>query len=146
MRVFTVANSLALVLAVTACAQTPTGTKAAVAAAPAAAKPAVVAPPAPDIPPTTVVLTVGDEKITKAQFESLLAALPEQVRKQAEGPNKRKFAEQFVELKTLAYEARRRHIDQNPEVQKRMELQKDSFLASELYQTFKPEDSALKAY
>src|SRR5450759_1206211 len=118
MRVFTIANFLALLLAMAAGAQTPTGAKPTVAAAPAP-KPAVAAPPAPDIPATAVVLTVGDEKITKAQFEALLAALPEQVRKQAEGANKRKFAEQFVELKSLAYEARRRHIDENPDVQQR---------------------------
>jgi parvulin-like peptidyl-prolyl isomerase len=142
MRVFTIANSLALVLAMAANAQTPTAVKPPV----AAPKPAIVAPPAPDIPPTTVVITVGDEKITRAQFEALLAALPEQVRKQAEGPNKRKFVDQFVELKSLAYEARRRHIDQDPEVKQRMTLQQDSFLASELYQTFKPEDAALKSY
>lgn len=139
MKFFTIAIPLALVLAMSAGAQTPPPAKPAVAIQPAPV-------PAPDIPATAVVMTVGDEKITKAQFEALLAALPEQVRKQAEGPARRKFAEQFAELKTLAFEARRRHIDQDAGVQQRMALQKDSFLASELYQTFKPEESDFKTY
>src|SRR5262252_6216826 len=123
MRFVTFANSLALCLAVAASAQTPTPAQ------------------APDLPPTTVIMTVGDEKITKAQFEALLSALPDQVRAQAQGPNKRKFAEQYAEMKSLAYEARKRHIEQNPAVQERMALQKDSFLASELYQSFKPSEA-----
>src|SRR5215831_4455091 len=151
MRFVTFANSLALCLAVAASAQTPTPAQpqpevAAAAVAKPAATPAATPAPTPDLPPTTVIMTVGDEKITKAQFEALLSALPDQVRAQAQGPNKRKFAEQYAEMKSLAYEARKRHIEQNPAVQERMALQKDSFLASELYQSFKPAEADVKAY
>ncbi len=147
MRFFTFANALALCLAMAASAQTPTPAQAQPKVASAAVPKAAAAPaPAPDLPATTVVLTVGNEKITKAEFEAMLSALPEQVRAQAQGPNKRKFAEQYAEMKSLAYEAKQRHIDQTPEVQQRMALQKDSLLASELYQSFKPEESAVKAY
>jgi parvulin-like peptidyl-prolyl isomerase len=147
MKFVTLANSLALSLAIAASAQTPTPAqpqpKVASAAAP---KVAATPAPAPNVAPDAVVMTVGDEKITRAQFEALMSALPEQVRAQALGPNKRKFAEQYADMKALSFEARRRHIEQNPEVQQRMALQKDSFLASELYQSFKPEESAVKAY
>jgi parvulin-like peptidyl-prolyl isomerase len=147
MRFVTIANSLALCLAVAASAQTPTPAQAQPKVASAAApKPAATPAPAPDLPPTTVIMTVGDEKITKAQYEALLSALPDQVRTQAQGPNKRKFAEQYAEMKSLAYEARKRNLEQSPEVQQRMALQKDSFLASELYQSFKPAEADVKAY
>ncbi len=147
MRFVTFANALALCLAVAASAQTPTPAQQQPKAASAAAPAAAAAPaPAPNLPPTAVVITVGDEKITKAQFEALVAALPDQVRAQAQGPNKRKFAEQYAEMKSLAYEARKQHFDQKPDVQERMALQQDSFLASELYQSFKPTEAAMKAY
>src|SRR5215472_22471 len=99
MRFVTLANSLALCLAVAASAQTPTPAQSQPKVASAAVPtPAATPSPAPDLPPTTVIMTVGDEKITKAQFEALLSALPEQVRAQAQGPNKRKFAEQYAEM------------------------------------------------
>jgi peptidyl-prolyl cis-trans isomerase C len=150
MKFVTFANSLALALAVAASAQTPTPAQPAqpkVVATPAPKAAAAPAPaPAPDVAPTAVILTVGDEKITRAQFEALVAALPEQVRAQAQGPAKRRFAEQYADMKVLAYEARRRNLEKDPEVKQREALQKDSFLASELYSTFKPTEAAMKAY
>src|SRR6185436_4913975 len=52
------------------------------------ATPAVTPPVAPD----KVVLAVGEEKVTAAEFEQLVDALPEQFRATARGPNRRQFA------------------------------------------------------
>ncbi len=88
--------------------------------------------------------------MTKSAFEAFIAALPEQLRVQASGPGKRKFAEQFAEMKSLALEARRRKLDQRPEVQERMALQVDNVLASEMFRIvnadLKLEDAAVQSY
>lgn len=93
-----------------------------------------------------VVLTVGDEKMTKSQFEALIASLPEQVR----GTPKRKLAEQLVELKAMAYEARRRKLDQAPEVKQRLAIQADQALANEMARDVgehvKVDDAEARAY
>ena len=150
-------NYLALPLCAAAVAygQTPAPVKPAVSAAkpaaavvtpkkvvPATAKPA--AAPAKTNDP--VVITIGDRKITKSQFEGFVSALPEQAQGQAKGPNKRKFAEQYAEMESLAAEARRRKIDQLPSTKQIMALQVDNLLASEVLKQAKVDDAALHAY
>src|SRR5712692_10367448 len=77
--------------------------------------PATSAAPAPPaIPPDTVILTIGDEKMTAGEFDQLIDALPEQYRAVARGPNRRQFADQLVRIKILAREAQRRKLDQTP--------------------------------
>ena len=111
---------------------------------PAASKPAVSA--------DTVVLTVGSEKLTRAQFEELLAALPENVRATANGPGrgKRQLAEQLAEVLAIAQEARKRKLDQTPAVKQIIELQTDQVLAGALARQIsnemKPDDAAMHAY
>lgn len=103
-------------------------------------------PPAAD----PVVLTIGSEKLTKSQFERIIETLPEQQRAQAQGPGKRKLAEQLVELKSLAQEARQRKLDQSPKVQTQIGLQIDQILAQMVYQDLgnstKADEPALRAY
>jgi parvulin-like peptidyl-prolyl isomerase len=80
-----------------------------------------------------VVLTVGEQRMTAAEFEQLLDALPEQVRASARGPNKRQFAEQLVRIKILSQEAHKRKLDETPAFQQQIELQKDNLLANALF-------------
>ena len=105
---------------------------------------------AESVPADAVVLSVGDDKLTKAQFESLLAQLPDQARVAAQGPNRRKVADQIAELKAMAQEARKRKIEQQPGVQQLMRLQMDQALAGVLYKeiqgNIKVDDAALHAY
>ncbi len=128
---------------------TPKATTAPKAPVSASKKPAAAPAPA-SASADPVVISVGTEKMTKSQFEAFVAALPEQVRAGATGPNKRKFAEQVVEVKALAYEARRRKLDQSPEVKQRIALQTDSVLASEIYRQVstdvKVDDAAVHSY
>ena len=79
-------------------------------------------------------LTVGDEKLTAGEFDQLVDALPEQVRASARGPNRRQFAEQLVRIKIMSQEARKRKLDENPTVQRQIELQKENLLANVLFQ------------
>jgi peptidyl-prolyl cis-trans isomerase C len=118
---------------------------------PSAAKPP--SPPVPDtsaIPPETVILAVGDEKVTKAEFELLLDGLSEQARRMATGPNRRKMAEDLANLKAMAQEAKRRKLDQSASVRQVMELQREQVLANTLMKQIqtdaKIDDAAVKAW
>jgi parvulin-like peptidyl-prolyl isomerase len=97
-------------------------------------------------------MTVGDEKLTRAQFEELLAALPENVRATAAGGGrgKRQLAEQLAEVLAIAQEARKRKIDQTPAVKQIIALQTDQVLAGALARQIssetKPDEAAMHAY
>ena len=65
-------------------------------------------PAAPPADPNKVILTIGSEKITAGQFESLVDALPPQYQTVARGPRKREFAESIVQLKLLSQGAEKR--------------------------------------
>jgi|SRR5579872_96311 len=95
--------------------------------------PSLMMPTAP-VPPDKVVLTIGEEKLTAAEFDQMVDALPEQYRKAARGPNKRQFAEQIVRVKIMSNEARKRKLDQSPALQRELELQKENLLANALFQ------------
>jgi parvulin-like peptidyl-prolyl isomerase len=90
--------------------------------------------PAAVVPPNKVVLTIGDEKITAAEFDQIIEALPEQARAQVRGPRKRQFAEQLVQVKVMYQEAHKRKLDESPTVLRQLELQRENLLASILLQ------------
>jgi peptidyl-prolyl cis-trans isomerase C len=96
----------------------------------------------------TVVLTIGNEKLTQAQFEQIVATLPEQAQAQAKTPEGRKvIADRLAELKTLAQEARARKLDQKPEVQAQLAIEADQVLAGAEFQSLgSADDAAMKAY
>ena len=103
----------------------------------------------------TVVLTVGSEKITKAEFEQIfqqvVSQMPPERRGAAESPQaKRQLAEQLAELKALAQEARRLKIDQTPEAKAQMAMRDDQLIAGLLFQQIskdtKPSPTDLQAY
>ena len=101
--------------------------------------PVVKAPAAKPADPTArVVLTVGAEKVTIADFERLVDAMPEQFRTQIRGAGKRQFLEQLIQIKALSQEARRRKIDQTPGYLAQMAFQRENLLAQALYKTFTP--------
>jgi peptidyl-prolyl cis-trans isomerase C len=102
------------------------------AAVPAPGAPATPAAP-PAVAPDKVVLSIGDESITAAEFDGILQSLPEQVRSQAQGPAKRQMAEQIVRLKLLAAEARKRGLDKDEVLQTRIQFQEENLLAGAVY-------------
>ena len=77
--------------------------------------PAPAAAPAPPPPadPDKVVLTIGDDKITEAQFDDMINSIPAQFQPYARGAGRRAFAEQIVQVKVLSQEAEKRKLDQD---------------------------------
>jgi parvulin-like peptidyl-prolyl isomerase len=99
---------------------------------PASPAPAPAAAPESNLAPDTVVLTIGNQQMTRAQFEVLLMALAQNGRPATSAAQKRQVAEQYAELETMAQEARKRKLDESPEVKQMMAIQSDSFLANTL--------------
>ncbi|HTC34791.1 MAG TPA: peptidylprolyl isomerase [Bryobacteraceae bacterium] len=92
--------------------------------------PAVTAPaPQSNVAPDAVVLTIGERKITRAEFDRLLAAVAPNAATPAE---KKKIAERFGELETFAAEARKRKLDDDPEIKEIISIQVDNVLAGTL--------------
>lgn len=81
------------------------------------------------VPPDKVVISVGDVKITAAQFDLIIDSLPEQSRAAARGPSRKAFADQLVKILVLAQEGKRRKLDQAPGYQMQMMIQGDNVLA-----------------
>jgi peptidyl-prolyl cis-trans isomerase C len=111
-----------------------------------------VKPAAPPVTvsPEAVVVTVGSEKLTRAQFEQILAALADNGRAAATPAAKRQVADQLGEIMALAQEARKRKLDQAPVVQQMLVIQTDQLLANalgkQISSELKIDDAALKAY
>jgi peptidyl-prolyl cis-trans isomerase C len=97
------------------------------------------------VAPDAVVLTVGDDKITKAQFDLIFSTLAPQ--QQAKG--RRDLADQLANLLILAQEARAQKLDQAPKIQMQLMLSGDQVLANAMFHDFgeaKPDDAMLHAY
>jgi peptidyl-prolyl cis-trans isomerase C len=86
----------------------------------------------PEVPPDRVVITVGDVKITAAQFNALIDTLQPQYRTMARGNGRKQFAENIVKMLTLAQEAEKRKLDQTPEFKDQLRFQNFNLLASTL--------------
>ena len=144
------------VLAVGAYAQTPAPKPAATPApagntAPQTPPIKIEAPPtqAP-VDPNKVIATFGDQKITVAEFNDLIAGLPPQYQAQARGAGKRQMMEEIIKLKILANEATKAHLDLKPDIQKQIEFHKENILAGAEYQNLmnnvQVDDATAKAY
>lgn len=111
------------------------------AAAPAASSSAVA--------PSTVVMSVGATQVTAAQFNALVAGLPEQVRAEAEA-NKRAVADQYARILALDAAAEQQHLDQDPTLQAHLRLARENALANALIQRLAeqahPSAAAVTAY
>ena len=109
--------------AVKPAAPKPAATPAAVTPAPAPAKPVV------EVKPGDVIIEIGDLKITKAEYELLVSTLPDQVKTQANGPEKKKVAEQYADIRMLAANAKKSNILADPKTAAQMAFQTENFLA-----------------
>ena len=90
----------------------------------------ITAPPDPN----KVVLSIGEEKYTASQFDTLVKTFPPQLQQLAMGPQRRQFIEQFVQLRLASKEAERRNLDKRPDIQEQLAIQRDNILAQSLYQ------------
>lgn len=112
--------------------------------------PGMLAPGVEVTDPNKVIMTIGDEKITAAQYDQLVNALPAQYQKAARGPQKRQIAEQMVQLKVLSAEAEKRGIDKEAVVKQQLAFDRENVLAGALYnelmKSIKIDDAALHTY
>ena len=124
---------------------------------PASPQPPAMASPVPATPVTPVrpsaakvLIQVGDQTITYAQFEAIIDGLPEQYRAQARGPNRVALANQLVRVLVLSQEAKRRKLDETPAYKTQLWFQQSNVLASmafeQLNKEFDPTDSDVKTY
>jgi peptidyl-prolyl cis-trans isomerase C len=88
----------------------------------------------PSVPPDKVVLTVGDQKITAAQFDQIIASLPVQYQSNARGAGRKQFAEQVVRVLVLAQEGNRRKLDEAPAYKIQTGFQNANTLAGIVYE------------
>ncbi len=89
------------------------------------------APPAPGPaePGQRVVITVDNQKMTVADVERFIQALPPQYRAYYGGPGKASLPQYLVQLKVLVGEARKAKLEDAPEVKQAIEIATSSILA-----------------
>jgi parvulin-like peptidyl-prolyl isomerase len=108
------------------------------------------ATPMPILPPDKIVISVGDQKLTFAQFNAIIDSLPEQMRTVARGPARKQFADNIVRIMVLSQEGKRRKLDQNPTFQTQAQFQAANVLAQatqeQINRDTKIEESDLKQY
>lgn len=92
--------------------------------------PIVPAAPATQPKPDTVILTVGDEKVTYREFDLFVESLHPSDQQMARGQFRRAWAESYANMKLLAREAARRKLDQTPEAQLRLAAAREQVLAN----------------
>ncbi len=85
------------------------------------------------VPPDKVVLSVGNTKLTAAQFEEIIDSLPEQYRTAARGNAKKQFADNLVRVMVLAEEGKRLKLDQSPAFKTQQQFQADNLLAGKAF-------------
>jgi hypothetical protein len=76
-----------------------------------------------------VVISVGDEKITAAEFEKFIQALPPDYRAFYRGAGKRFLPQYIVRMKILSAEAVKEKLADQPEVARAIEIARESILA-----------------
>jgi peptidyl-prolyl cis-trans isomerase C len=101
--------------------------------------------------PNEVILTIGDRKITFAQYQLLVSALlPEKSQELAYGPGRRQFAQKLVEVLLLADEALRTQLDKKPDLALQLNFHDNSVLAQAMFkkiqQTLVVPDADIQTY
>jgi len=104
----------------------------------------------PTVPPDRVVLTVGDVKMTSAEFNQIIDVLPEQVRAMYRGAGRKQLADNLVKLLVLAQEGKRRKLDQTDAFKTQTKFEMDNVLAGLTYTEISKEvtvdDATLRKY
>jgi hypothetical protein len=76
-----------------------------------------------------VVLTIGDEKITAAEIEDFIRALPAQYQAYYGGPGKRLLPQYIIAMKVLSAEALKLKLAEQPDVAQALEIARESVLS-----------------
>jgi peptidyl-prolyl cis-trans isomerase C len=116
---------------------------------------AITPPRPPATPPVAnpdeVVMTVGERKITAADYTLLVKTLlPPQSQELGFGPGRRQFAQKLAELMILADEGAKRDLDKQPDIALKLDFQRNNGLAAAMYQQLEKStvvsDADIQAY
>jgi hypothetical protein len=111
---------------------------------------APVAPASATVPPDTVVLQVGEIKITAKQLDALIDVYPENSRVFLRGPGRDQFATNLVRILVLSEEARKRKLQETEKFKEQMRMSEMNLLANTLNEMLPQEvvadDLALRKY
>jgi len=99
---------------------------------PAASKPAAPAVQ-PSQPPDTVVLKVGAEQFTKADFDLLIESLNPQTQRTLATQGRKQLGDQFALMVMLSQQARSHNLDQTPTFLHRLAVQTQQMQAQAAY-------------
>ncbi len=77
-----------------------------------------------------VIMTAGDIKIRKSEFEAAIRTLPEQYQAFATGTGKKQFAEDYLRMKILAAEGFKAGLQNDKDVVRQLELMRENLVAS----------------
>lgn len=95
--------------------------------------PQPTAKPQPPVDPNKVILTQGDVAVTAGEFNAAVSTLPPQYAAALADPSlKKRIADQIVQVKLLAAEARKRGLQDKPQVKQQIEMQTDETLVNAL--------------
>lgn len=87
----------------------------------------------PTVDPNKVIASEGDATVSGAEFSAAAATLPPQYQPLLAQPAMRKrLVDSILQYKLLAAEAKRRGVDQKPEVKQQLAMQEDQILAQAL--------------
>jgi parvulin-like peptidyl-prolyl isomerase len=87
----------------------------------------------PNVAPDKVVLTIGDTKITAAQFDHIVNSLPPQFQANARGAGRKQFADNVVRIFVLSEEGKKRKLDQSDAFKDQQLFQNANMLAGLTY-------------
>lgn len=93
------------------------------------------------VAPDKVVLTIGDLKITAAQFDQIISTLPQQFQSNARGAGRKQFADNVVRIFVLAQEGRRRKLDETAAFKMQTLFQQSNMLAGLAYEALGKEST-----
>jgi parvulin-like peptidyl-prolyl isomerase len=100
----------------------------------------------PTVPPDRVIITVGDVKITAAQYDTLVESLPQQQRTMARGAGRKQFADVLVQVLVLDQEGKRLKLNETPAFHTLSMFQNANVLASMVVNQSKVTDADLLQY
>ena len=81
-----------------------------------------------------MVLTIGDEKITAADFDRMIEMIPEQYRAQMRTTGRRQFAERMIQFKVMSQQAHPLKLEDTPAFKDQLAFQTEQLLAQQYYQ------------
>lgn len=77
-----------------------------------------------------VVISAGDISVRKSEFEGALASLPAQYQQQAQGEQRRQFAEEYLRMKILAAKGYAAGVQNEPDIARQLRMTRDNVVAN----------------